>query len=165
MPKRLLDSSLFTSPSLARLSPRAQDAFPRFILCADDFGCFDANPRALVGLAWPLRTDVTEADVEGWLGELVAAGMAQLWEEGGRRYCCLLGWTGPHGQRQREEYDRKKSPHGASARPRGLPVPRLPAPLPRIPRAGTRRETTSQRPGNSPPRARPIPVPFPRPQA
>ena len=47
MPKRMLDDSFLTSTSVARCSPRAQDAFPRFILLADDFGCFEVIPRAL----------------------------------------------------------------------------------------------------------------------
>lgn len=105
MPKRMLDDSLLTSPSIARCSPRAQDAFPRFILLADDFGCFEVFPRVLLAKGWPHRTDVTEADVSNWLTEYAAAGMARVWAEGERQYCHLTGWDGPHGQRKRVEYD------------------------------------------------------------
>ena len=105
MPKRLIDDSLFTSPSLAKCSPRAQDAFPRFILLADDFGCFEASPRVLIGKGWPYRKDVKERDVWAWLEEYVAAGMACLWTEKERRWCYLTGWDGEHGQRKRVEYD------------------------------------------------------------
>lgn len=137
MPTRVLHGSLTSSPSLASCSPRAQDAFPRFILAADDFGCFDANPRVLLGRSWPLRSDVSEADISGWLDEYVTAGMAQLWEEGGRSYCFLTGWDGPHGQRHREEYDpkinRKGSKRHTPAPPtRALQISReLPASFPR----------------------------------
>lgn len=113
MPKRMLDDSFLSSPSLAKCSPRAQDAFPRFILLADDFGCFEAFPRVLVAKGWPYRTDVSEADVRGWLEEYVGAGMAVLWTEAERRFCYLTGWNGPHGQRKRSEYD--------SAAPKGTP--------------------------------------------
>ena len=113
MPKRMLDDSLLTSPSIAACSSRAQDAFPRVILICDDFGCFDANPRVLVGKAWPLRPDVAEADVTGWLDEYEAGGMLQRWDEGGRRWGFLTGWTGPHGQRERGEYDATKNPRGS----------------------------------------------------
>jgi hypothetical protein len=104
MPKRLLDDSLLSSPSLAKLSPGAQDAFPRFILLADDFGCFDASARVLLGKGWPLREDVTERKVAGWIGEYERSGMLFLWDEGGRRYGYLTGWHGEHGQKHRLEY-------------------------------------------------------------
>lgn len=105
MPKRMLDDSLLSSGSLARCSPRAQDAFPRFLLLMDDFGCADANPRVLMGKGWPLRNDVSADDVTDWLEEYVAAGMAVLWTEADRRFVYLTGWLGPHGQRERKEYD------------------------------------------------------------
>jgi hypothetical protein len=105
MPKRMLDSSYLNSPSLDRCSPRAQDNFPRFILLADDFGCFEADTRRLLPLGWTSkRTDVTEAEIWGWLEEYVAAGMAVLWTEKERRWCFLTGWYGEHGQRRRAEY-------------------------------------------------------------
>src|SRR5512146_3002246 len=107
MPKRTLDDSLLTSPSLASCSPRAQDAFPRLILLADDFGCFDANPRVLLGRGWSLRPDVTVEEIAAWLEEYRTAKpgpMLQVWEDGGRTYGFLLGWTGRHGQRPRPEY-------------------------------------------------------------
>ncbi len=58
MPKRMLDDSLLNSPSIAVLSPRAQDAVPRFILLADDFGCFELHPRTLLAKGWPDREEV-----------------------------------------------------------------------------------------------------------
>jgi len=115
MGKRLLDDSLLTSPSLAACSPRAQDAFPRMLLLADDFGCFDSNPRVLAGRGWPLRPDVTDVEIAAWLEEYRAAGMLQLWADGGRTYGHLLGWYGPHGQRRREEYS-ADNPKGSRRR-------------------------------------------------
>lgn len=116
MPKRLLDSSLFGSPSLGACSPRAQDAFPRFILLADDFGCFHANPRVLLGQGWPLRSDVSEDDLRAWIGEYIAAGMLRAWEAEGRVYAFLTGWNGRHGQRERKEYDPETAKHGSKRR-------------------------------------------------
>ncbi|WP_242344009.1 hypothetical protein [Anaeromyxobacter terrae] len=113
MPKRLLDDSFLSSPSIAAVSPRAQDAFPRFILLADDFGCFDANPRVLLGKGWPYREDVTADDVAAWLDEYELAGMALLWDEAGRRWCYLTGWHGVHGQKPRDEYHHEKAPRGS----------------------------------------------------
>lgn len=120
MPKRLLDSSLFGSPSLAQCSPRAQDAFPRFILLADDFGCFHANARVLLGRGWPLREDVTEDEIRAWMEEYIAAGMLRAWEDQGRVYAYLTGWDGEHGQKKRTEYHPDTNKHGSK---RHAPVP------------------------------------------
>jgi hypothetical protein len=147
MPKRLLDDSFLTSPSLARCSARAQDAFPRFILLADDFGCFEASPRVLVGKGWPYRDDVSERELWGWLEEYVEAGMAVLWTEKERRWCYLTGWDGPHGQRKRAEYD-PAAPVGTPGRhgsKRRTPVP--PPDLVAAVVAGARRDHDGKPPG------------------
>lgn len=149
MPKRMLDDSFLSSPSLAKCSPRAQDAFPRFILLADDFGCFDAVPRILLAKGWPYRTDVTEAELAGWLEEYVAAGMAVMWTEAERRYCYLTGWNGPHGQRKRVEYDPNaaKGTAGAHGSKRRTPPP--PEELVVAVIAGARREVDGKPPGTA----------------
>jgi hypothetical protein len=144
MPKRLLDDSLLSSPSLAKCSPRAQDAFPRFLLLMDDFGCSDANPRALLGRGWPLRDDVTERDVWGWLEEYVGVGMACLWTEKERRWVHLTGWFGPHGQRKRLEYD-PTTVAGQKGSKRKTPAP--PADLVAAVAAGARRDHDGKPPG------------------
>lgn len=117
MPKRMIDDSLLDSRSLEVLSPAAQDAFPRFILIADDFGCFEINPVKLRALGWSRRPDVTEEMVEGWITEYAErqatdpasgqklAPVAMTWTHVGRRYAFLTGWFGGHGQKRRAEYD------------------------------------------------------------
>jgi hypothetical protein len=144
MPKRMLDDSILSSPSLARCSPRAQDAFPRFILLMDDFGCAEANPRVLVGRGWPLRDDVNERDVWGWLEEYVGAGMAVLWAENERRFVHLTGWFGPHGQRRRVEYD-PATVAGQKGSKRRTPAP--PDYLVTAVLAGARRDHDGKPPG------------------
>lgn len=142
MPKRLLDDSFLTSLSVAKVSPRAQDAFPRFILLADDFGCFEVIPRALAAKGWVYRRDVSEADVMAWLEEYVAAGMACLWTVNERRYCYLTGWHGEHGQKHRAEYDRERNPKGSKRR-----TPAPPADLVEAVKAGLRRDRDGLPPG------------------
>lgn len=133
MPKRLIDDSYLNSPSMAVCSPRAEDAYPRFMLLADDFGCFEVNPRALLARGWPNRTDVTEQDLISWLEEYVTKRaidqppVAMIWSERGRRYCYLTGWDGPHGQRKRVEY----KPNGTAAELHGSKR-RTPAPPPEL---------------------------------
>lgn len=111
MPKRLIDSSFLDSPSMEVLSAGAQDAFPRFILLADDFGCFEVNADRLRANGWSKRPEVDQDDVMGWLyeyGTRRAPGcppVAMFWAVAGRRYCYLTGWFGERGQRKRVEYD------------------------------------------------------------
>jgi hypothetical protein len=125
MPNRVLHESLLDSRSLEVLSPRAQDAFPRFILLADDFGCFEVNPRVLWAKGWSRRPDVSEADVAGWIVEYAEKQavdaetgdrlppVLMLWTHAGRRYAHLTGWFGTHGQKRRAEYD----PNAAAGTP------------------------------------------------
>lgn len=144
MPKRILDDSLLSSPSLAKCSPRAQDAWHRFLLLMDDFGCSEATPRVLLGKGWPLRDDVSEADIRGWLEEYVGAGMAVLWTENERRYVHLTGWFGPHGQRHRDEYD-STTVKGRKGSKRKTPKP--PDDLIAAVAAGLRRDADGKPPG------------------
>lgn len=147
MPKRMLDDSLLSSPSMARCSPAAQDAFPRFILLADDFGCFELVDRALVARGWPHRPEVTDALAFGWLEEYVHAGMAVLWEVNERRYCYLTGWDGEHGQRRRAEYD-PNAPVGTPARHGSKRrTPRPPQDLVEAVKSGLRRDRDGLPPG------------------
>lgn len=149
MPKRLIDDSLLSSPSIAALSPRCQDAFPRFILLADDFGCFDANPRVLAGKGWPYREDVTAEVIDGWLEEMTATRIlgcppvAMMWEQAGRTWCYLTGWHGPHGQKHRQEYDGEKAPKGSKRRTPPPPSDILSAVM-----AGICREVDGRPPGS-----------------
>jgi hypothetical protein len=147
MPKRLLDSSYLNSPSLAKCSAAADDAWPRFILFADDFGCFEVDPRRLAVNGWnSRRVDVTAERITAWLEEYVAAGMAVLWTENERRYCFLTGWFGPHGQRRRVEYD-PDSVSGRKGSKRHTPAP--PADLVDAVVAGIRRDADGKPPGTS----------------
>lgn len=126
----MVDDSLLNSPSMAVLSPRAQDAFVRFILLADDFGCFEVSPRQLAAKGWPDREkDVTETDVEAWLAEYATrrapgeAPVAMLWTDRARRWCFLTGWFGKHGQRRRAEYDPKTTAGEKGSKRRTPPPP------------------------------------------
>jgi len=128
MPKRMLDSSFLDSPSMEALSPAAQDAFPRFILLADDFGCFEVNTDRLRVNGWSKRREVTEEMVAGWLfeyGTRRAPGcppVAIFWGVLGRRYCYLTGWNGGKGQRARTEYD-AATKEGRKGSKRRTPAP------------------------------------------
>lgn len=159
MPKRILDDSFLDSRSMEVLSPRAQDAFPRFILLADDFGCFEVNVVKLRAIGWSRRPDVSDEDVAAWITEYAErqavdpetgkklAPVLMLWTHVGRRYAHLTGWSGPHGQKKRDEYGPGK-PHGSKRHTPAPPADLLAAVLAGEVRAvdgkppGTDRETT-----------------------
>ena len=104
MPTRLIHESLCTSESIARCSTRAQDAFARMILYADNFGAFQINPAVMKGRLWPLRDDVAPEDIEQWLKEYEQQRMLKTWEQDGKRYGYFVSW--PKFQRIRTEYKR-----------------------------------------------------------
>lgn len=149
MPKRLIDSAFLNSPSMEALSPGAQDAFPRFILLCDDFGCFEIDADNLRVLGWPKRKDVSAEQIAGWLYEYAtktAPGeppVAMTWTERGRRYCHLTGWFGDHGQRKRDEYHPETNRHGSKRR-----TPPPPGELLSAVMAGKRRAADGLPPGS-----------------
>lgn len=101
MPTRILREGYLTSPSVARCSPGAQDRLPRYWLAADDFGCFDADPRVLRGRLFVFRDEVTEAQIASDLIEYAREGMLETWTENERTWGFFRSW-GRH-QRLRKE--------------------------------------------------------------
>jgi len=92
MPTRLMHEEFCVSESVARCTPKAQDAFPRFILAADSFGVLQVNAKALKGRLWPLRDDVKPADITRWIREYQAHGMLQIWDQDGKTYAVFTNW-------------------------------------------------------------------------
>lgn len=92
MPNRILKESILDSPTLARLEDFYQDQFPRLLLLVDDWGCFNADPEAIKGRAYPKRPKVTVKVIEKILRAFYDAGMLFLWMEGERIYGYLVGW-------------------------------------------------------------------------
>lgn len=93
MPTRLLHENICVSESLAKCSPKAQDAFPRFMLTADNFGTFQVNAKSLKGRLWPLRDDVKPSDITRFIHEYQRQGMLHLWEAEGKQYAIFSNWS------------------------------------------------------------------------
>lgn len=117
MPSRILRESLLTSPSIAACTPGAQDRFHRYLLVADDYGCFESDPEVLKGRLWAKRSDMTSHKVLDDLNEYEQAGMLERWEEGGRMFAFLRSW----GRHQRIRADgssyKRKFPIPPSVKP------------------------------------------------
>lgn len=81
MANRVIRDSIWTSPSLAKLSREAEAWFPRWLLMADDWGCFQADPRVVKGVAYPFREEVGLEEVDRLAVEYYNNGQLFLWVE------------------------------------------------------------------------------------
>lgn len=100
MPNRIIKESCRTSPTLDALSAEAERLHWRLTTAVDDYGRFDANPKVVLSLCFPLKVDkIKPAQVEKWLQEMtrLAPGdqvpLVTLYEVRGRRYGQLNGWS------------------------------------------------------------------------
>lgn len=96
MSNRVIKDSIWTSPTLARLSESAQDHFPRWLLMTDDWGCFNADPAVIKGLCYPLREKVTVAIVDALEKEYYESGLLFVWFDRERRWGYFVSWDSHH---------------------------------------------------------------------
>lgn len=93
MANRVIRDAIWNSPSLARLSLEADAWFPRWVLMADDWGCFQADPKVIKGLIYPLRDDVTSFDVVRLAVEYYNNGQLFLWQDDDRIWGFLTSFA------------------------------------------------------------------------
>lgn len=133
MPDRIIRERALTSRTLNDLSDAAERMFWRLTVVADDYGCFDADPRVLLAKCYPLRVGgLTPSKIEKVRDELQAVGLVGLYQVDGRCYGVLVNWD-KHQRRDR----------------RGKPKFPLPPGYPAVP--GDSQESAAA-PGNSRPR-------------
>lgn len=96
MPNRIL-RDWTDSDRINQLSAQAERLFTRLIMKADDYGRYFADPKRLKAFLFPLRDDVSEPDISGWLADCEKAGIIRFYESDGKRY--LEIWK--YGQRLR----------------------------------------------------------------
>lgn len=128
MPNRILREGWLDSDRAAALSYGAECQFVRLLLVADDFGRFDGRLSVIRARCWPLRREIEDAVIVGWLEELSAAGLASLYLVHGKPYLEIPNF------RQRTRAQKSKFPGldqadgGLSIRPAG--VYSAPSPIP-----------------------------------
>lgn len=59
MANRVIKDTILTSHTLAKLSIDAQLHWTRWLLMADEYGCFNADTSVIKGLSYPLLTQIT----------------------------------------------------------------------------------------------------------
>ncbi len=96
MANRVIKDSIWTSPTVASMSDFAQDQFPRWLLMADDWGCFNADARVIKGLCYPLRDSITVKKIEVLKKEYFESEILFLWKENGREWGYFVSWDSHH---------------------------------------------------------------------
>lgn len=95
MPNRVL-RDWTDSEKINEVSSNAECLFARLMMKADDYGNFNANPKLVKSLCFPLK-DFREADITRWLRELETSGLIALYEADNKKYLHILNF----GQRLR----------------------------------------------------------------
>ena len=91
MPRRMIDSSIWSNESFASLNPCGRLCLLGMVNHADDQGRIKANPAYLRSLIFPYD-DISLSDVEGWLEAIAANGTIALYEVDGKVYAQFLNW-------------------------------------------------------------------------
>ena len=104
MPNRILREGILDSDRLASVSLGAEVQFYRLLVAADDFGRYDGRVSVIRSRCWPLRDEVTVAQVEAWIEELALAHLIVLYEVGGKPFIELPNFN------QRSRLKRSKYP-------------------------------------------------------
>lgn len=82
--RRVYDQGYLYGRRINSVSPIAEFAFTRLILLADDFGNLEGALDMIAAKAFPLRRDVTEAQIGEWVDELKRAGLVDPYVADGR---------------------------------------------------------------------------------
>ena len=103
MPARVIRGEINASDSLARVSMPADLTFRALIVAADDWGRLDGRLPVLRGMLFPLRQEVTDRKLDGWLDELAAGPDAPIvrYVVDGRPFIALMGWEKHRGKAKR----------------------------------------------------------------
>ena len=83
MSSRVIKDCISNHPVVAPLTDAAQDQLLRWILLADDWGCFNADPDEIKGACYAKRPKFTVKRIQELLLEFYEAGFLFCWTEKG----------------------------------------------------------------------------------
>lgn len=107
MPNRILKESIRTSESINILSWFEEVLFYRLIVSCDDYGRYDGRTAIIKGSCFPLKSGVTDKQIEEALNKLATTGMVCRYETNGKPFLQLLAWE------QHQQIRAKKSKYPA----------------------------------------------------
>ena len=93
MSNRVIKDKIWSSPSLAKMTKDAQLHWPRWLLMADDWGCFNSDADIIKGVVYP-KMKVTVKDIEKLKHEYYINGKLFLWMDGDREWGFFTSWDG-----------------------------------------------------------------------
>lgn len=113
MPARVVRGEINSSASLARVSLEADLTFRALIVSVDDYGRIDGRLPVLLGVLFPLRSNVTQKKLDKWLGELAEGDDPPIlrYVVDGREYIQLTGWEEHRGKSRRAKVSKCPEPH------------------------------------------------------
>lgn len=91
MPNRIIKESICTSENINQLTEFQEVFFYRLMVNCDDFGRFDARPKLLSSMLFPLR-DVRTEDIEQALEALQDADLITVYKVDGHPYLYMNKW-------------------------------------------------------------------------
>lgn len=91
MPNRIIKESICTSENINQLTEFQEVFFYRLMVNCDDFGRFDARPKLLSSMLFPLR-DVRTEDIERALEALQDADLITVYKVDGHPYLYMNKW-------------------------------------------------------------------------
>src|SRR6185503_6733503 len=91
MPDRFLRESLLTS-RWAHVSMGAQTLYLRLLLKVCDYGLYEADPKLLAGVCYPIGHRAWPRRIDAMLKELAEADLILLYEVSGKRYLQMKRW-------------------------------------------------------------------------
>lgn len=98
---RSIKPEFWSSPGIEETDPYARLLYIAMWTWADDNGVGVANPRELLGFAFPLDEEITVADVRRWLVEIRRVFEVKFYTVKGRQYFSIPSWE------QHQKFDRR----------------------------------------------------------
>lgn len=92
MPNRILKESICTSDTIQKLTWFEEVLFYRLIVNCDDFGRFDGRPAVIKGRLFPLKSGVTDKNIDDALCKLATVGLVLRYKCDGKPYLQLPTW-------------------------------------------------------------------------
>ena len=92
MPQRFLRPGITNSDAWNAVGFAAQSMYIRILTLVDDYGRYDGRPAILHAHCFALRPDVTPQDSAGFVSELQAAGLIQIYQVDGKPFLQLSKW-------------------------------------------------------------------------
>ena len=105
VPSRVLRDTYAESDTIAALPDGPQDRFPRYLLAADDFGCFRLDQVAIKGRLFCKRESVTPTTISSDFAAYEQVGIVVFWSDAGKVWGFFRGW-----------FDNQNKPRGLSRR-------------------------------------------------